>query len=222
MLRQYEAADLAPLAEDLHRENQRANWISLLGALAFSALVLLLGYAFFGKTFSLGGFMGMGAVRCANALRGNKRRRQAFTKANHALSQAMDRSTLGPLLQMRSACQSSSLPEAQRLSGTCDTFLRRRLPRATEDELEQLSTEERKILARLLSQSLGGPLTKPAFQPNQEPSLDEAELATPILLALTSLKQPGGEKSARRILRHFRNEALREAAQDYLKAEKKI
>ncbi len=46
--------------------------------------------------------------------------------------------------------------------------------------------------------------------------MSQAELATAILLALASLKQPGGERSARRILTHFKNESLREAAQEYL------
>lgn len=217
MLRQYEATDLAPLAEDLHRENRRAFWRSLGIVLVLYGVLSLIGVRM--DPLNPFRFWSFGVVITTplfRVVRHYKRRQQAFTKAHHALTQAMDRSTIGPLLQMRAACQSSALSEAQRLSGTCDSLLRSRLPRATEDELELLSPKERKILVRLLPIALGSPLTKPAFQPNQEPNASEAELATAILLALASLKQHGGEKSARRILKHFRDEALREAAQDYL------
>jgi hypothetical protein len=216
MLRQYEAEDLAPLAEQLRQENRRADWISL-------GLIVLLSLAFIAITISklptvrpLAPMTTLIGFPLINAIRGYKRRRKAFAKAHQALMQAMDRSTLGPLLQIRDAAKDYWLPEVTRLASTCDTFLLRRLPRATEDELADLSQNERKILIRLLPRALGSPLTKPAFQPNQEPSLSEAEPATAILLALASLKQPGGERTARRILKHFKNEALREAAQEYL------
>ncbi len=217
MLRQYEAEDLAPLAEQLRQENRRALWISLglivviYGPLAFLTVM----FAAFQYKGPLLGYAGIWLIRLS---RRYKLRRQTFTKAHQALMQAMDRSTLGPLLQIRAECLNSSLPEVTRLASTCDTFLLRRLPRATEDELLRLTSEERKILVRLLPRTLGNPLTKPAFQPNQEPNLSEAEPATAILLALASLKQPGGERTARRILKRFKNEALREAAQEYLKA----
>ncbi|WP_309722696.1 hypothetical protein [Armatimonas sp.] len=218
MLRQYEAEDLAPLAQRLRQENRRANWIALGVLVAVSGLLIVVGFqngvAFPFRLLQLVGL----AIPLANASRGYKQRREAFLKAVQIVSQAMDRSTLGPLLQIRDTTRGSTLPEATRLASTCDTILRRRLPRATEDELLRLTPEERKILVRLLARALGSPLTKPAFRPNQEPSLSEAEPATAILLVLASLKQPGGERTARRILKRFKNEALREAAQDYLKA----
>ena len=95
-------------------------------------------------------------------------------------------------------------------------MLRRHLPRATEDEIQRLSPVARRYLASLLRPSLGSIWTQLLFAPNQEPNMSQAELATAILLALASLKQPGGERSARRILTHFKNESLREAAQEYL------
>ena len=215
MLRQYEAEDLAPIVAQLRQENRRVNWITL------GLIVVLYGPALLSPSFrSLWPWAGWVGIPLVNVVLGYKRRRKAFTKAHQALTQAMDRSTLGPLLQIRAECLNSSLPEVTRLASTCDTFLLRHLPRATEDELMRLTPEERKVLVRLLSQALGSRLTKPAFQPHQEPSISEAESATAILLALISLKQPGGEKSARRILKHFKNEALREAAQEYLEAPK--
>ncbi len=218
MLRQYEAEDLAPLTEQLRQVNRRANWITLgLIVMLYGPLTFLVitGSKFspFRYTGPLAGWLGVPLIK---RVRGSKRRRQMFTKAQQVLMQAMDRSTLGPLLQIRVECLNSSQLEATRLASTCDTFLLRRLPRATEDELLRLTPEERKILVRLLPHALGSPLTKPAFQPNQEPNLSETEPATAILLALATLKQTGGERTARRILKHFKNESLREAAQEYL------
>ena len=183
MLRQYEAEDLAPIAQQLRQENRKANWIALGLVVVISIPLLLFAYnaGKFAPFRYLGPFVALG-IPLVNAARGYKRRRKAFTKAHQALMQAMDRSTLGPLLQIRTECLNSSLPEVTRLASTCDTFLLRRLPRATEDELLRLTPEERKILVRLLPRALGSPLTKPAFQPNQEPSLSEAEPATAILL----------------------------------------
>jgi hypothetical protein len=209
MLRQYEAEDLAPLAEQLRQENRLANRIAL--------CVLVVGFCLL---YALGiqSRLAFVVLLPAAILRGSKRRRQAFTNARLALSQAMDRRGLGPLLQIRAACHRTSLTEASQLQNACDSILLRRLPRATDDELELLSAEERRILVSLLTESVGSIWTSPVLKANQEPELSDAELAMAIFLVLASLKQPGGEKSARRVLKHFKNEALREAAQEYLKA----
>ena len=212
MLRQHEAEDLAPLAEKLHQDTKRTRWLTLTFLLAVYALLIALGWVLKHDAFKFMGPSGLVTVLAINLVRRNKRRCQSYEDAVQALSQRASRMELEAILRLRAACFDSHPPEEAKLQMVCETMLRRHLPRATEDELQRLSPEARRCLASLLHPSLGSIWTRPAFAPNQEPNASQTELATAILLALTSLRQPGGERSARRVLKHFKNEALREAA----------
>ncbi|WP_394793146.1 hypothetical protein [Armatimonas sp.] len=217
MLRQYEAEDLAPLAEQLRQENQRAKWITVGILLAFLGIPLTCISLLFdiGSEMIIAPFVAA-TIILANALRRSKQRRRAFITAFLALSHRASRTEIEAILRMRTASFDSRAPEEGKLQAICDSLLRCYLPRATEDEIQRLSPEARRCLASLLRPSLGSIWTQLIFAHNQEPNMSQAELATAILLALASLKQPGGERSARRILKHFKNESLREAAQEYL------
>jgi hypothetical protein len=87
------------------------------------------------------------------------------------------------------------------------------------DELERLGKEERKELVSLLTITLGPHFVRTRLMgASKEPNGKNIEFGIALFLALTTLKEPGGEKSARLVLKRYSDERLREAAKEYLSA----
>ena len=224
MLRQYEADDLAPLAERLRQENQRALWLTW-GITSTTYLLLLIvmlrqsgdiSSSLAGMAYLIFYTIPFPLIVLERTHR-SRRRRAVLQQVRQAFTQATDRSTLEHVLRIRAACRRSFVPDAEtsQLASLCDMHLRRHLPRATETELQQLSAQARVGLVRLLAATLKSPLFKPGIAQTQI-SQQLQDLVVAILLTLATLKQPGAERLARRCLTNHQNEAFPEAAQEYL------
>lgn len=150
---------------------------------------------------------------------GHPRQAQPFEKILQLLQQSPASQPLVVYLQLYFLCDANTSMVKNELRTLCREHLGKRLLTVTVGELELLTPQERRRLVHLLyEQPKANPLTTliSIYPPPLAPK--ERELQLGILLALGTLRHPGGEKAARRILRGSKDEALQEAARDYLSA----
>lgn len=216
MLQQTQTATLDELTERLQRENLRARWISR--AIVVSALVSLV---LLGRYLSTLFLLMLPFVLLGYQYEGysSKRRRKVLEEAIVPLGSFQERGGLGALLRFRRTLIFTTTEE-NKLQVLCINPLYKLVPKATADELERLGKGERKELVSLLYITLGPHFIHTRLMGgSKEPNAKSNEFGIALFLALTTLKEPGGEKSARLVLKRYDDERLREAAQEYLSRE---
>jgi hypothetical protein len=224
MLQQTQTATLEDITERLQRENLRALWISrglfLLALVSFYYWCQLAAPVKFYRSFSPLWFFIVPVLLAGLHQEGYRsgRRRRILEEAIVPLGLFQERAGLGTLLRFRRTLVFTTDEECK-LQALCVNPLHKLAPRATVDELERLGKEERKELVSLLTITLGPHFVRTRLMgASKEPNGKNIEFGIALFLALTTLKEPGGEKSARLVLKRYSDERLREAAKEYLSA----
>ncbi|WP_309709915.1 hypothetical protein [Armatimonas sp.] len=201
---------LVTLTVTIKRLNQR--FLSGFGIFACMALLVVLSH---------GILQLLGLVVClifGNALSEVWRvRRHTLDEAAALVGATTDRQAVASLLLLDRTCRLNS-PTDYHVRAQINHALVRLLPRLTEEELHQLTPEQRAGLVQLtrlvFTHTL---LTRQLFvPPPQFPTQRQVDFGVSLFLVLSSLKQPGAEATAQLVLTHYSNERLREAAQEYL------
>ena len=221
MLQQTQSQTLEELTERLQRENQRAEWIKYNLKLAtwVSFLIITFNWQYLAiRGIHPGWFLLVPPFLFGLRQEGfsRVRRRKVLAEAIIPLGEFQERAGLGTLLRFRRALVFTTEEECK-LQALCVNPLHKLVPRATVDELERLGAEERKELVSLLKITLGPHFVRTRIiGASKEPSGKNIEFGIALFLALTTVKELGGEKSARLVVKRYEDERLREVAQEYL------
>ena len=221
MLQRTQSQTLEEFTERLQHENERAEWIKYNLKLAtwVSFLILTVSWQHLAiRGIHPGWFLLVPPFLFGLRQEGFSlaRRRKVLAEAIIPLGTFQERAGLGTLLRFRRALVFTT-EEERKLHALCVNPLHKLVPKATADELERLGKGERKELVSLLYITLGPHFIHTRLMGgSKEPNAKSNEFGIALFLALATLKEPGGERSARLVLRQYEDERLREAAQEYL------